>query len=234
MSKKKKVNGINIVSLEARFMKRTSCTYIQRCPPTYINVAGTSGTVSVSGNSTGVVVSPSSINPSALHLGIDVPISLIFSLAATQNYTSLTQAFDKYRIAGVKIRFKALQTQSYSVTGTVYQYTNSSIVIQRYTTSAMNATYSALLDNQNEVLRFGPDGMSKDLYRKPSPLASYSTTSQTVALGYSAQSSKNWIACLEPTVQHTGVNFVWSGIRTDGTPFLEIDVEYLIELLDQV
>jgi len=233
MPKKKKVNGINIVSLESRFMKRTSCTYIQRCPPYFVNCS-TSGSFSTAGNTLGITVSSSASNPAIMSNGVDVPISMIFSLATTQNYSTLTQAFDKYRIAGIKFRFKAQQVQSYSVTGTTYNYTNSTIILQRYTTSAANTTYAGLLDNQNEILRFGPDGQTKDVYKKPSPLNSYQTTAGQSAIGYSPQSSKAWISCIEPFVQHSGINFVWSGIKTDGGAFLEINVEYLVELLDQV
>jgi len=202
--------------------------------PTYFINVSPSGLVNVpSTNPAGLSVLTATANACNTPNCFDLPMSLSFALNQTANYTSLTQMFDKYRIAGVKIRIKA--SSKMQAGGSTWNSDRGSILIQRYTTSSNVANMTAQLDNQNEILRFASDGQCKNLYRKPSVIGLVGKPSTGVqGFTYFPGSSPQWISGVDPDVMHSGINFFWRGIDPAQVPFLAIDVEYLVDLMDQV
>lgn len=235
--KKKLVNGVNVLSLETRFSKRTQCQYILQTSPYCVYWTQTAGSPTMGAN-----------NPVGLAIGTaraydimlasaggptfyELPFTLVFRLDSCINSNQITPVFDKYKLVGVKVTFRT--NGAVPLSSGVYPQTN--VMVSKYNKDyADNQTAQNNYDNQNDILVFGPTGVAKPIYRKPQPAMMLSrATSTGYGTAYS-QGNSGWIDTSYPSVEHYSVTGLWRGIANTSQNFLQIDVQHLYEFRDQL
>lgn len=145
-------------------------------------------------------------------LDSDVGTGLSFKLSSLPDYSDFTNAFDSYRIVGIKYKYIFSANTVLTTTSTTNQLLPNFYYVVDTNSVSGSVTIATLCQHDNMKVQRIDRPIT--VYFKPKPAVTMWNTA--VASGYSAGSSKMWMDMDSPSIEYYGLKTFTNGSAAGG------------------